>query len=319
MKPATIAVAAAVLFPIGALTYHLERSSHQPEALRDSPSGAEMNADVKGVVSGLKEDASEMGSVKGAEKFSMIQFDQRVYSWRDKVYISISASQLNEDSSKIETVGGGGSGGVLMIRTGAKEIGPYRLSETGVDTGIFTGVIRLQGFKYDAGEGVASSQPSGGSGPNDGKLEVLGAEDALTASYRPRGENSNLYMRSSLIRWNIGEFAFDSAKYDTDSQPYITLNDPDRNLDPDALDTVLVRVFSDTDAVGSEVRLIEENKADGKFSQSLTLTTTGTSHGKRLRVSPGDTITVQYVDKTLPAPYKAGDALKITATASIEE
>lgn len=312
MKSPTLVAGVVVSSLAIALLTH--RFSSKPDLLRD----AAVDSTLKETVSGLKEATSETPSVKGAEKFSMIQFDQRVYSWRDKIYISISAPQLNEDSSKIETVGAGGDGGVLMIKTGAKEIGPYKLSETGDDTGVFTGVIRLQGFKHDAGEGDVSPEPSGGSGPNDGKLGTAGAEDAFVASYRPRGENSNTYMRSSLIRWNIGELSFDAEKYGVDSQPYLTLIDPDRNLNPDALDTVLVRVFSDTDAVGSEVRLIEENEATGKFSQSITLTTSGTSNGKRLRVSPGDTITVQYVDKTLPLPYKVDDQLKVTTTTSVE-
>jgi len=82
----------------------------------------------------------------------------------------------------------------------------------------------------------------------------------------------------------------------------IIVIDPDENRHPDTIDTLQVRVWSTTDRGGLLVTLREAGDRTGIFEELLTFTLDEESTGTRLRVSEGDTITVKYTDKTLPAP-----------------
>ena len=78
-----------------------------------------------------------------------IELDQKVYSWTDKVYITIVAPDHNFDSDLVDEIGNE-SHDPIKVRTSAGEIDNYKLSETGTDTGIFTGEVILTGFVHDA-------------------------------------------------------------------------------------------------------------------------------------------------------------------------
>jgi len=82
----------------------------------------------------------------------------------------------------------------------------------------------------------------------------------------------------------------------------IIVIDPDENRHPNTIDTLQVRVWSSTDRGGLLVTLRETGDRTGIFEELLTFTLDEESTGTRLRVSEGDTITVKYTDKTLPAP-----------------
>jgi len=87
----------------------------------------------------------------------------------------------------------------------------------------------------------------------------------------------------------------------TDAARIIVI-DPDENRHPNTIDTLQVRVWSTTDRGGLLVTLRETGDRTGIFEEFLTFTLDEESTGTRLRVSEGDTITVKYTDKTLPAP-----------------
>ena len=61
---------------------------------------------------------------------------------------------------------------------------PYRLTETDVNSGIFTGEVILTGFLHDAdGDGDVDTVPrTGGNGPTSGFLEV-DRDSAVTISF----------------------------------------------------------------------------------------------------------------------------------------
>ena len=89
-----------------------------------------------------------------------ISLDKKVYSWTDKVFITITAPDHNFDSDLIDEIGDT-SDDPIKISTRENSIDYYRLVETGTDTGIFTGEVILTGFTHDAdGETGDDDAPS---------------------------------------------------------------------------------------------------------------------------------------------------------------
>ncbi|NDF48296.1 MAG: hypothetical protein EB158_09040, partial [Nitrosopumilaceae archaeon] len=73
-----------------------------------------------------------------------VELDQKVYSWTDKVYITVVAPDHNFDSNLVDQIGQ--TSDPLKVATRGHKINNYRLTETGTDTGIFTGEVILVGF-----------------------------------------------------------------------------------------------------------------------------------------------------------------------------
>ena len=86
---------------------------------------------------------------------------------------------------------------------------------------------------------------------------------------------------------------FDQEVYMPGDTAFITLVDPDGNLDSDLVDSLSVDVWSDSDPGGIDVILTETGTDTGIFTGGVILTVTDESSGNRLRVAIGETITVE--------------------------
>jgi hypothetical protein len=244
-----------------------------------------------------------------------VELDQKVYTWTDKVYITIVAPDHNFDSNLVDEVGDT-SKDPIKVSTRGFDIDNYKLVETGTDTGIFTGEVILTGFEHDADgvSGFDSNPRTQGSGPTDGYLQT-DDDDGLTVSFEFSEDET--IVGSALIRWNIGEVQWLEASYPASGTGVVRVIDPDMNLDPEAVDNFDVDTWSDSDAGGIDLTVTETNEATGIFEGTVFFTTTDESSGHRLRVSEGDTVTASYEDNTLPNPYTTADELDITATSLI--
>ena len=250
-----------------------------------------------------------------------VELDQKVYSWTDKVYITIVAPDHNFDSDAIDEIGTD-SDSAVNISTREDKIEDYKLVETGTDTGIFTGEVILTGFTHDA-DGSSSTGNDGndvtfvaaaGNGPTGGFLPT-GSDDGLTVSFEfSDGDTS---YASALIRWNIGEVQWLEASYPASGTGLVRVIDPDMNFNPEAVNSFDIDVWSDTDAGGITLSVTETNEATGIFEGTVFFTTTDASSGSRLAVAEGDTVIAEYEDNTLPDPYSNADELEITATTLI--
>ena len=240
-----------------------------------------------------------------------IALDQKVYSWTDKVYITVVAPDHNFDSDSIDEIGKSDED-PLRVATKGYDLDNYRLVETGFDTGIFTGEVILTGFKHDATG--KDEPPHIGVGPTDGYLPTP-SDGGISVSYE-FSEDENVFT-SSIIRWNIGDVQWLEASYPASATGVLRVIDPDMNLNPEAVDNFDVNVASNTDASGITLTVTETNEATGIFEGTIFFTTTGGSSGHRLRVSEGDTVTADYSDVTLPSPYTTGDSEGITSTTII--
>jgi len=222
------------------------------------------------------------------------------------VYITLVAPDFNHD----KTVR-------VDIATNEGKILNYQLVQTVENTGIFTGEIRLSGLKkylskYDQFQrdffGITSGQ-----GPSDGSIPS-GRDDGIQITFQ-LSQNETV-VGSALVRWNIGEVQWLDATYPIESKGKIRVVDPDMNFNPDEIDTIEVKVWSDSDVIKKSVILHETNTNIGIFEGEINFDSQK-SDKSTLRVAEGDTIVAEYIDFTLPDPYTLNDDLEITGTSMI--
>ena len=251
-----------------------------------------------------------------------IELDQKVYTWTDKVYITIVAPDHNFDSDLIDEIGNTNKD-PIKVSTRGSNLDQYKLVETGTDTGIFTGEVILTGFVHNADGDSTTGDASGndvatpkhdGKGPTNGYLPA-NDDDGLSVSFEYSEDDT--VIGSSLIRWNIGEVQWLEASYPASGTGVLRIIDPDMNLNPESVDNFKVAVYSDSDSGGIALTVNETNEATGIFEGTVFFTITDGSSGHRLRVAEGDTVTAEYGDNTLPNPYTTADELDITATTLI--
>ena len=247
--------------------------------------------------------------------YSPIFTDKPAYTWTDKIKITILAPSWNSDRNLIDAIGDD-KFNPIKISTNKKSLEPYRFTETGPNTGIFTAEVILTGFPHDVdGDGVSDTIPRTlGNGPNSGFLET-DRDSAVTISFE--FADGVILTESVPIFWNIGDAKFSEANYLTDKSAQIRIIDPDLNLNPEALDHVSVDVSSDSDAAGIDVDAVETSESSGVFVATIYFTQNHSSSGNRLLALPGDEIYAKYVDYTLPKPYSKSDNLEIITSAKL--
>ncbi len=249
-----------------------------------------------------------------------IELDKKIYAWTDKVTITIDSPDHNFDNEKRDEIGDESS--KVTIASRGHKLSFYKLVETGVDTGIFTGEVILTGFLHDSDGNPNTgtygydtnprTEPLNGGGPSNGFLEAEN-DDGITVSFE--FAEDEVVVGSALIKWNEGEVQFLKLNYLLEEQGIVRVIDPDMNLNPELIDSFKMRVFSVTDSGGLLFTVTETGEATGIFEGTLYFTTTDESSGDKLRVSEGDTVTAKYDDNT-PPDYPAQKELEIVATTS---
>ena len=246
-----------------------------------------------------------------------IELDQRVYTWTDKVYVTVVAPDHNIDADQVDEIGNN-EDYPIRISTRGYEIEEYKLVETGADTGIFTGEIILIGFEHDID---GDNRPDAGgqesparSGPTDGRIPAE-SESGISVSFKY--SDGETVSSSALIRWNVGEVQWLEASYPASGSGIVRVIDPDMNLNPEAVDNFDVTVWSDSDGGGIDLTVTETNAATGIFEGTVFFGVGVDTSGHRLRVVEGDTVTAQYYDTTLPAPFKETERVRVGATTLI--
>jgi len=249
-----------------------------------------------------------------------IELDSKVYTWTDRVFVTIVAPDHNTDSALVDEIGGA-TDKTLTAQTRESKLTAYKMVETGPDTGIFWGEITLAGFAHDSdGDGTndgpfnwVTTSPAA-AGPTDGLLKASEA-DGVTVSFEYTEDAT--VVSSSLVRWNIGEVSFSEDAFLSSGSAVVSVVDPDMNTNPDSTENFKVDVYSDSDSGGIELTVTETNESTGVFEATLFFTTDDASSGHSLRVSEGDSITAEYSDHTLPEPYSTSDDIDVSATAVI--
>ena len=255
-------------------------------------------------------------SVPDYEKpFAPIFTDKPVYSWTDKIIISVNAPSWNSNSNQVNSIGESNSH-PIKISSGENFLKPYRLTETSSSSGIFSGEIILTGFLHDVdGDGNFDTNPkTSGNGPTNGFLEVEN-NDSISISFE--FADGVVLTESVPITWNMGVVQFTQDIFLINDSVELRVIDHDMNLNPETLDTITVDVFSDSDSGGIQVIATETSERSGDFIASIALSTS-TSSGNRLYAIPGDSIFAKYDDHTLPKPYSKSDEKSIQTSAIID-
>ncbi len=245
--------------------------------------------------------------------YSPIFTDKDVYTWTDKIRITIVAPSWNADKHGIDSIGTQ-EGHLIKISTSDNELEPYKLTETDPSSGTFTGEVILTGFSHDVdGDGISDTNPrTMGNGPTSGFLETE-RDGGITISFE--FADRVVLTQSVLVSWNIGDVRFMKSDYAIGETAIIRVVDLDMNLNPEAIDQFEVQVSSDSDIAGILVNVIEISEDSGLFEASISFTQNQESSGNRLFATPGDSLHVKYDDYTLPTPYSISDNLEISSQA----
>jgi hypothetical protein len=248
--------------------------------------------------------------------YSPIFTDKPVYSWTEKVRMTILAPSWNSDRYLIDSIGDD-EDHPIEISTRGHSLTPYRFTETDVNSGIFTAEITLTGFPHDVnGDGNIDTTPrTTGNGPTSGFLES-DSDSAITISFE--FADGVVLTESAPIKWNIGKIQFSEENYLSDNTATIRVIDSDLNLNPESLDHMPVQISSTSDMSGIEVDAIETSESSGVFVATISFTQNLSSSGNRLFVIPEDTIFAKYDDYTLPKPYSTSDSLGVTTFAHFD-
>ena len=247
--------------------------------------------------------------------FAPIFTDKPVYSWTDKIIISINAPSWNSSPNQIDSIGQSESHSI-KISSGENFLKPYRLTETSPNSGIFSGEIILTGFLHDVdGDGIFDTNPkTTGDGPTNGFLESDN-DDSITISFE--FADGVILVESFPISWNHGTIQFSKDTFLSNDTIQIRVIDSDLNLNPEIIDTVILDIFSDSDNGGIQVVAMETSERSGNFIATINLST-NTSSGNRLYAIPGDTIIAKYTDHTLPKPFSKSDSQNIETSAIVD-
>ncbi|HJT09226.1 MAG TPA: hypothetical protein VJ771_00410 [Candidatus Nitrosotalea sp.] len=258
-------------------------------------------------------------SISSNTNNSPIQFNKKVFSWTDRVYVTIYAPDFDSDPNLIDTIGQTQDDKINVCTTG--HCIPYTLSETGTDTGIFSGYIDLTGDPTQKGTtGIDGNgeNPSGTMstcnpicGPSGSMLPATG-NDGISVSFEYTRDET--VTGSALIRWHLGEIQWLQQNYPTNGQGVLQIVDPDMSLDPNALNKFDTSVWSSSDSGGIKLTMTETEKGSGIFQGTVDFTTQYSSSGNRLHVTEGDTVTGEYTDRTLPLPFSPSDQKQLLAT-----
>ena len=250
---------------------------------------------------------------------SQITLDKQIYSWTDKIFVTILAPDYNYDTNAIDEIGGENS--KIRIASRAGELDFYKLVETGPNTNTFSGEIVLTGFNtHDAdGDGVTGdatgiTNPENRGGPRNGMLATTN-NGGVTVSFEL--SDGEVISQSALIKWNTGEVQWMEASYPATATGQIMVTDRDMNLNPESVDSFNVNVWSDTVSGGIQLRVTETAKSSGIFEGSVSFAIGSGSSGSRLAVSEGDIVTVEYVDRTIPGSRSVSEELRVSSTTLI--
>jgi len=248
--------------------------------------------------------------------YSPIFTDKPVYSWTDKMKITIISPSWNSDKHLIDAIGETESH-PIKIATSENSLEPYRFTETDVNSGIFTAEVILTGFPHDVdGDGDVDTTPrTTGSGPTSGFLEV-DRDSAISISFE--FADGVVLVESVPISWNVGTINFSEDLFYLENPAIVRVIDLDMNLNPEALDNLSLQVFSDSDVAGIEVNAVETSESSGSFVATISLSQNSPSSGNRLYSVPGDEIFAKYDDYTLPKPYSQSDNLEVNAFARVD-
>jgi len=237
------------------------------------------------------------------------------YAWEGKINVMIYAPGWNEDSDKVDVIGTSDETPIGVIvrnnsegSSGAvKSLSPCGFAETGRDTGLFYGRVKLSGTDLDAnGDGVGemgfgksscANMAEGTSKPSHREAAKLESSQsgALTVWWQYNDDPDQVISKTAYYSMSEAKIEFNQEYYEHDERILIKLTDKDLKGKPKDKAKVITRVYSDSDQAGI---YIEFGK---KLPPAIIyLTDENESNGRDLFARPGDRIYAEYDDYLMP-------------------
>ena len=257
--------------------------------------------------------------------------------WFGKVTVMIYAPGWNDDSGKRDRIGATAESALTITsRTGAgnNELGICNdsdsegLIETGPNTGVFYGRLKLSGMDHDMNnDGVKETGLGGTSCKNSpfdeyAKIET-GRDGAVTVNWEYNPENNAVVTNTLTYSWNIATIEFLEDQYPIDGVVEFMFTDKDMSDIPKDKVDLNFRVWSDSDMAGILVEATQDGNWKATKPYHFNIQSSEESNGDNLHVQEGDTLYVEYVDTTLPAfgpngeSWSKSDTLDIIGTTSV--
>jgi len=255
-------------------------------------------------------------------------------NWFGKVTIMIYAPGWNTDSDKRDSIGNTAESALTVVSRGDGntnfEVGTCSngLIETGEDTGVFYGRLKLSASDHDVNnDGVIDTKLGGTSCKNSpfdeyAKVET-GRDGAVTVNWEYNPEDNKTVSKSIPYSWNLATIKFLEDQYSTNSQVEFKLKEKDLGDMPKDKLKLTFRAWSDSDLAGITVEATQDKNYKHKKPYHFNIQDYDESNGDNLHAQEGDTIYVEYVDTTLPRVGPNGelnsksDTLDIIGTTSV--
>lgn len=262
-----------------------------------------------------------------------------------RIAVLIYAPSWNTDEYKLDSIGNdiqhpitiySGQGSVSLgsahIFTGLPCTG---FTELAPDLGLFMGSVHLSGFQFDFnGDGEFDTLPFHGvSSCTNVSVQGQIPAAAIVRTEKTGGvtvawevSDGFTILKSINYTFREAQVNFEKPVYTLDDEVTVVMRDLDYYLTPEWEQPWIVRVWSDSDTAGIEVKVFWD--FDKKFPKPIflqdafygkfILTDTSQSlNSGRLRINQGDQIYVEFDDYSLPSPYGDGDYITLRDTAKV--
>ena len=263
--------------------------------------------------------------------------------WFGKVTIMIYAPGWNNDSGKRDSIGHLAESALTVTSRsgeGNHELGICNdqatggdskgLIETGPNTGVFYGRLKLSGMDHDMNNDGAKNTGLGGTScknsPHDeyAKIET-GRDGAVTVNWEYNPENDKIVTKSMTYGWTTATIEFLEDQYPLDALNKVEFKLKEKDLGDMPKDKVDLnfRVWSDSDMAGILVEATQDGNWKHKKPYFFYIQDHDESNGDNLFAQEGDTLYVEYVDTTLPRVgpngeiYSTADTLDIIGTTHV--
>ena len=201
------------------------------------------------------------------------------YTWTDRIYVLIYANGFNEDSEKIDYIGQdqNGYGNIQVTTRAGHTTDEVIFMETGPDTGLFMGVVKMTGLGTHAmhdrngveikpmGMNMDNYTPGSctmmeinmnmctigvGQSSHDwaAKLKTGLQDGAVTVSWEANEDVT--IVKSATWEWRMGEISFDKEQFVVDEPITFKLHDADLWVHHAEFHSYYIRAYSDSDSAG---------------------------------------------------------------------
>jgi hypothetical protein len=232
-------------------------------------------------------------------------------NWFGKVTIMIYAPGWNTDSDKRDSIGNTAESALTVVSRGDGntnfEVGTCSngLIETGTDTGVFYGRLKLSASDHDVNNDGVIDTKLGGTGcknsPFDEYAKVeTGREGAVTVNWEYNPEDNKTVSNTITYGWNLATIKFLEDEYPTNSEVQFQLKEKDLGDMPKDKLKLTFKVWSDSDLAGILVEATQDKNYKHKKPYHFNIQDHEESNGDNLFAQKGDTLYVEYVDTTLP-------------------